>query len=102
MHVIFYDPDLKIQEVKRKVLIAETIPFYLNKLEAIAKANNGHLALKRTTWADVYLASVKGYMSHMAKVDLTANHPNLKKVVDDVFANKNIKAWVEKRPKTEF
>ena len=63
--VVAYEPDQKLQEQKRKVLNEETIPFYLTKLEEIAKANNGHLALKRMTWADVFLTgNLKKFMAH--------------------------------------
>lgn len=37
----------------------------------------------------------------MTKVDLTANHPNIKAVVDNVYALDTIKAWIAKRPVTE-
>lgn len=98
---VHYEPNKKIQEEKRKTLNDETIPFYLEKLEEIAKENNGHLALKRRTWADFYFAGVKDYVSMMAGKDITANHPNLKKVVENVLAIDSIKNWVAKRPKTD-
>jgi prostaglandin-H2 D-isomerase / glutathione transferase len=97
---VAYEPNEKIQEEKRKILNAETIPFYLEKLDEIAKANNGHLALKRTTWADVYFAGLNDYMNFMAKQDLTAKYPNLKKVTDNVNSIDSIKKWIAKRPKT--
>lgn len=96
-----YEADAKVKEQKAKVLNAETIPFYLNKLDEIAKANNGHLALKRATWADVFFTGVVDYMSFMAKQDLTANHPNLKQVYTNTAAIPSIKKWIENRPKTE-
>lgn len=37
----------------------------------------------------------------MAKKDLFADQPNLKKVLDNTAANENIKKWIAKRPKTE-
>lgn len=53
------------------------------------------------TWADVYFAGIIDYLNYLAKVDLTANFPNVKQVIDNVNANENIKNWVEKRPVTE-
>lgn len=96
-----YEQDPKAQEAKRNTLNNETIPFYLEKLEEIAKENKGHLALKRLTWADVYFTGVIDYMSFASKQDLTANHPNLKKVVEGTSAIEGIKKWIEKRPKTD-
>lgn len=96
-----YEQDPKIQEEKRKTLNAETIPYFLDQLEAIAKANNGHLALKRTTWADVYFAGITDYMNHISKQDLYAKHANLKKVIDNVLEIEGIKKWVAKRPESD-
>ncbi|CRL08049.1 CLUMA_CG020869, isoform B [Clunio marinus] len=55
---VHYEPNAKIQEEKRKNLNSETIPFYLKKLEEMAKENQGHLALKRRTWADLYFVAL--------------------------------------------
>ena len=101
MSAVAYEPNEKIQEEKRKPLNAEVIPFYLSKLDDIAKENNGHLALKRLTWADLFFTAMNGYMSFIAKQDLTANHENLKQVVENVHSIASIKEWVEKRPKTD-
>lgn len=99
---VWLEKDEKIQEEKCKALNTETIPFYLEKLEEIAKKNNGHLALNRLTWADLYFTSMVGFMSFMAKQDLTAKHANLRKVTENVLAIESIKKWVAKRPKSEF
>lgn len=98
---VAYESNVTIQEEKRKALNAETIPMYLTKLDEIAKANNGHLALKRTTWADLHFTALSDYMNFMAKQDLTAKYPNLKKVQENVHSIESIKKWVAKRPKTE-
>lgn len=96
-----YETDTVLQEQKYKTLNAETIPFYLKKLDEIAKTNDGHLALKRTTWADLWFTGQIDYMNFMAKQDLTANHPNLKKVITNTEAIPSIKKWIAIRPKTE-
>jgi len=43
--VVSYEPDDEVKEKKQITLTTEVIPFYLEKLEAIVKENNGHLAL---------------------------------------------------------
>lgn len=96
---VAYEADPKIQEEKRKTLNAETIPYYLQKLDDVAKENNGHLALKRLTWADIYFTGVSDYLNYIAKMDLTEKHANLKKVQTNVLAIESIKKWVAKRPK---
>lgn len=40
-----YENDEEVAAKKRVPLDAEIIPFYLEKLDAIAKENNGHFAL---------------------------------------------------------
>lgn len=98
---VFYEPDDDVKEKKLVTLNNEVIPFYLEKLEMIAKENGGHLALGKPTWADFYLAGILDYLNYMTKTNLTEKYPNLKAVIDKVMALDQIKAWVEKRPVTE-
>jgi glutathione S-transferase len=44
---VSYEPDDDVKEKKLVTLNAEVIPFYLEKLEDIARDNNGYLALGR-------------------------------------------------------
>jgi len=99
---VSYESDADVQAKKNATLQAETIPMYLEKLEAIVKENNGYFALGKLTWADLYFTAVLDYMNFMAKKDLIADHPNLKNLVEKVLAIESIKAWVNKRPVTEL
>ena len=99
---VHYEEDPVVQEKKRKVLNDEQIPFYLEKFEEIATENNGHLALHRTTWADFYFTGIKDYLNHMAKMDLTANHTNLKRVIKNVMTLEEIKEWLSTRPPNDY
>lgn len=47
--VVSYEPDDDVKAKKQITLTTEVIPFYLEKLEAIVKENNGHLALSRVS-----------------------------------------------------
>lgn len=96
-----YEPNEESRTKKFELLRSEKIPFFLEKLDGIAKANNGYFALKKLTWADLYFVGLINYLSYIAKTDLTANHPNLKKVVENVHAVPGIKAWIEKKPKSD-
>ena len=95
-----YEADEEIQKKKRVTLDSETIPFYLEKLEAMAV--DGHFALGKLTWADLYFVGILDYLNYMAKKDLTENHPNLNKVKETVLALEGIKNWVAKRPQTDL
>lgn len=79
----------------------EVIPFYLTKLNVIAKENSGHLVLGKTTWADVYFAGIVDYLNYLTKINLLENFPNLQECVTKVLENDNIKAYIAKRPITE-
>lgn len=85
----------KLAELEKDIL-----PFYLTKLDAIAKENKGHLALGRLTWVDVYFAAIWVYYDYLAKRDLLATAPNLKAVIQNVLNQEKIKAYVATRPKT--
>jgi prostaglandin-H2 D-isomerase / glutathione transferase len=81
---------------------AETIPFYLRRLEEISKQNHSHFALKRRTWADIYFAAIIEYMRYLTGENLLENYPHLTRVVNDVLEIRSIKNWIEIRPVTEY
>jgi glutathione S-transferase len=98
-----YEEDEAVKAKKWEPIRAETIPFFLGKLEALATENDGYLALKKLTLADVYLTGLVTYIKSMLQVDdLGDKYPNLKRVVKNVKAVDGIKEWVEKRPKSEW
>lgn len=45
--IVSYEPDDVVKEKKMVTLTQEVIPFYLTKLNVIAKENGGHLVLNR-------------------------------------------------------
>uniref|UniRef100_A0A182PUJ2 glutathione transferase n=1 Tax=Anopheles epiroticus TaxID=199890 RepID=A0A182PUJ2_9DIPT len=99
--IVAYEPDDMVKEKKMVTLNNEVIPFYLTKLNVIAKENNGHLVLGKPTWADVYFAGILDYLNYLTKTNLLENFPNLQEVVSKVLDNENIKAYIAKRPITE-
>lgn len=42
--MVAYETDEKLKEKKFEPLLKETVPYLLDKLDAVAKANKGHLA----------------------------------------------------------
>ncbi|XP_052873491.1 glutathione S-transferase [Anopheles cruzii] len=99
--VVSYEPDDDIKDKKLVTLNNEVIPFYLEKLDDIARENDGHLANSKLSWADIYFTAILDYLGYMTKSDLIANHPNLQRVVDNVTSIESIRNWIDKRPKTE-
>ncbi|XP_070495034.1 glutathione S-transferase-like [Chironomus tepperi] len=91
------------KEAAMKKASEETIPIFLTKLNSLAEENDGFLACKRLTWADIYVAALSPLISYICKgQDIFETYPALKKVVDAVEANENIKKWIAERPVTEF
>ncbi|CAH1707715.1 unnamed protein product [Chironomus riparius] len=100
--VVSYEPDDEVKEKKLVTLNNEVIPFYLEKLDDIARENGGYLSLGRLTWADFYFAGIIDYLNYLAKQDLTANHENLRKVVDNVIGQSAVQDWINNRPHTDI
>lgn len=47
--VVSYEADEAVQAAKRGPLESETLPFYLEKLDSLAKENNGYFALGKVS-----------------------------------------------------
>lgn len=57
-----YEPDDDVKEKKLVTLNAEVIPFYLEKLEDIARDNGGYLSLGRVDWNfETFCGGVKNF-----------------------------------------
>jgi len=81
----------------------EVVPRYLSKFDAIIKKNgNGFLVGKKLTYADIFLATTVGSMaSYFPGLDMD-KFPAVKKNVEMVVSNPEIKDWIARRPKTPF
>ena len=79
------EEDPKIKEKLGKILFEETLPFYLSRFEAIAKANNGHLATGKLTWADICFVSLLDWLDFRVGRKIIENCPNLVKLEKKVL-----------------
>ncbi|KAG8314752.1 hypothetical protein J6590_085458 [Homalodisca vitripennis] len=95
-----YEKDEKRKEEVKGTVLSTTAPFYLSRLDAHVKANNGYLANGKLSWADLYFAAISDYLSFMYGSDITAGYPNLTELREKVLALPKIKEWVSKRPVT--
>ncbi|XP_071865375.1 glutathione S-transferase S4 [Bombus fervidus] len=94
------DPVLK---AKKKVdVMSRVFPFYLNKLEDLAKNNDGYLHGNQLSYADLFFVGISDSLNTAYESDITKDKPHLKSLKEKVLAIPNIKAWIEKRPKLEF
>lgn len=87
----------------KKTFEEVTVPKYFGKFEAQIVANGGgpFLVGKKVSWADLQAAHFLEFFV-LGNPALLENFPNLKKLKDTVFDIPQIKAWVEKRPVTQF
>ncbi|CAG9812050.1 unnamed protein product [Chironomus riparius] len=98
----FLAPEAEKEEAMKKVL-EESVPLYLMKLNSLAEENGGYLACNRLTWADIYVAAMSGLITFISKgQDLFETYPAIKKVIENVEANENIKKWIAERPVTAY
>lgn len=78
-------------------------PKWFAKFEAIVGANDGKFLVgKQITWADLYFAAVVNSGLTNSKVDFLSSYPTLKGYLNAVLSIPQIKAYVDKRPATEF
>lgn len=98
----YYESDAKIKEPKYEPLVKETIPYFLERLDAQVKKNGGYFIGGQVTWADLFFVGILDYMSAMAKFNIIEKYQHLVELKDKILNIPNIKAWVDKRPESEF
>lgn len=94
----YYYSDEKAKAEKKGPLFNETIPFYFKKFDTIVSENNGHLANKKLTWADIHFVAISDTMTFMAEKDILEPYPNLKALRKTVQAYPGVKKYIDKRP----
>ncbi|XP_054285800.1 glutathione S-transferase-like [Macrosteles quadrilineatus] len=97
-----YEKDAQRKAAVKGPLFSEIAPFYLKKIDAVIKNNNGFLANGKLSWADVYFLGISDYLSHMYESDIAADYPNIKALLVNVSSLPKIKAWIDKRPATDL
>ncbi|NP_001165918.1 glutathione S-transferase S2 [Nasonia vitripennis] len=95
----------KVAEAKAQKIeqAKQVVPFILERLEEQVKRNGGYFVGGKLTWADLYFVSLLDMFNFRSgEVDILKNKPHLKALEQKVLQLPNIKAWVEKRPKSDF
>lgn len=95
----------KNEEVKKELgekMKTETAPAFLKTMTAILTKNGGHYMVgKGVTWADIALAWILETMAQRDK-EFSTKCPPLAEFLNRVNNLPGIKAWIEKRPKTDM
>ncbi|KAF7991912.1 hypothetical protein HCN44_010713 [Aphidius gifuensis] len=94
------DPVIKKQRKEESVNV--TVPFYLDKLEELAKTNGGYFHGGKLSYADIFFVAIHDSIANACEIPVTENRPSLKSLREKVLALPGIKSWIEKRPKLQF
>nr|XP_031842331.1 glutathione S-transferase-like isoform X1 [Nomia melanderi] len=97
----YWEKDPALKE-KLKETAWQKYPAYLDQLNEQVKKNNGHFVNGKLTWADLLYTAYTEFLSAYVGHDFNKDHPELKKLTEKVKALPNIKAYLAKRPKTDF
>ena len=93
------DPAFK---AKLKEIAFTKLPVYLDKFEEQVKNNGGYFVNGKLSWPDFLYAAYTDTLSIIIEADLNKDHLELQKLVEKVRSLPNIKAYLDKRPKTIF
>nr|XP_022903055.1 glutathione S-transferase-like [Onthophagus taurus] len=98
-----YTKSASQQKLLQESILNDTLPFYMKKLDVVAKENNGHMACKRLTWVDFYVAGALNYFFSFPfiKKDLWEENPHLKAVRENVLMLPSIKDFRQKNPEDQ-
>ncbi|XP_046687758.1 glutathione S-transferase-like [Homalodisca vitripennis] len=98
----YYEFDEKKKESLKRPLFNTIAPFYMKKFDALIKENEGYLANKEMSWADLYFTALSDGISHMNGSEITDGYSNVKRLQEIVNSLPQIKAWLAKRPADDF
>ncbi|XP_011698169.1 PREDICTED: glutathione S-transferase-like [Wasmannia auropunctata] len=88
---------------KQKIeVVDETVPYYLERLDAQVKKNGGYFVGGALTWADFTFVGLLDYMNFCMKENIVEKYENLKQLQKKIEEIPAIKNWIEKRPPTKY
>jgi len=98
----WYEQDpAKKQEIWKKLETEHIAPFLDRYEKFLTSTGTGYFVNKTITWADIFLFDyfhdTKSKSPHLFK-----SHPKLTEFIDKIANQPKIKAWLEKRPQTEY
>jgi len=94
------DPAKK-KEIWQKLETEHIAPFLKLYEKFLTETGTGYFVTNSVTWADLYLFEVLHSLKNVSP-HLFEGHPKLVEFINKVANEPKIKAWIEKRPKTEW
>ena len=102
---IFFEKDETRKAELNKELLEKHLPRYLGILEKLITENKspgGWIYGSKMTYADLRIAQICDYLSHICKPDYLNSFPAIVKLKDTVEALPKIAKWIQERPKTQI
>ncbi|CAL8128189.1 unnamed protein product [Orchesella dallaii] len=97
------DKDEKTKSVMKTNFLEKTVPRYFSVIESNLKKNGGKFLVGNSiTWIDFLLAQMAQNFSNYLETDVIANYPTIKGHQQQIFEIPEIKAWIAKRPVTQY
>ncbi|XP_047521485.1 glutathione S-transferase 2-like [Pieris napi] len=92
-----YEADAELKARNHAEFSKNVYPVLLEKLDEIIKKNNGHIAAGKLTWADFVFTGMFDYLKMMLRIpDLEKKYPSYQQVIDAVYSQPKIQAYVKK------
>ncbi|GAB6028478.1 hypothetical protein CHUAL_002637 [Chamberlinius hualienensis] len=99
---IKFEQDAAKKEELTKKFLGETLPPYLSNITKILTNNGGKFLVgDKLSWADIAVAYALSGLREKFESSLES-HDTLKQFSETVLNLPNIKAWIDKRPVTDF
>jgi len=93
---VFKEPDPVKKEEQKKTFITATLPTFLGRINKRQMENGGTWMVgKSMTWADIVVAEMLRQMSEATDPSALNGYPHVRKMVDAVYAQPNIKQYVD-------
>jgi len=103
MYTLCFLPDGKEKDEKIKEKIETNKTKFYDVFESIIKANGGaHLVGDKLTWADLWLAFSIDQFQVILGSNVAEGRVNVNKLKEGVMNTPQIKAWLDKRPKSPY
>ncbi|XP_036147077.1 glutathione S-transferase-like [Monomorium pharaonis] len=92
-----------VRAKKQKVeIVDEMVQYYLERLDAQVKKNDGYFVGGALTWADFTFVGLLDYVNNLVKGNIVEKYENLKQLQKKVEEIPAIKSWIEKRPLSRY
>ncbi|CAL8128177.1 unnamed protein product [Orchesella dallaii] len=102
---LMWEKDEKTKAELKKNWLEKTIPRYFSVIESDLKKNGGkYLVGNGVTWIDFLLSHMAQLFTQYSEVDVLAHYhyPTMKEYQQQIFEIPEIKAWISKRPVTQY